>query len=145
MIKKIGILGSGFGLYGYLPSIINNKNNIYTLQKYKKFILGRGDIKNLDRSINYVRNEEVVIKKTKIIIYCKRPQDQNNFIAKNIKHLKNKRLYLEKPLGINSKESKKTFELLKKNKIHFSILYIFLYTDWFKKIFLKKKINKIYR
>lgn len=44
--KKIGILGSGFGLYGYFVALKEGKfkNTIYTLKKYKKIFIKREDL-----------------------------------------------------------------------------------------------------
>jgi len=39
------IIGSGFGLYGYLPSIIDFSKKIYLSIKYKKKVENRKDLK----------------------------------------------------------------------------------------------------
>ena len=58
MNKKIGILGGGFGLYGYLPAFYNLGFDIFTLEKYSGFIKNRKDLEKLYDRINFISSEE---------------------------------------------------------------------------------------
>ena len=46
-MKKIGFLGSGFALYGYLKYFSLKKCNLYTLEKYKTIIKKRSDLNRI--------------------------------------------------------------------------------------------------
>ena len=140
--KKIGILGSGFGLYGYLVALKEGKfkNPILTLSKYKKLFLKRKDLTKYQNSVFFCKNEKELIKKSHYLIFAKRPIDQENFVKK-ISSL-NKELFLEKPIATTPKKSLKLIKLLYKKKIKFKIGFLFYYLKWFQKI-IKLKNKKI--
>ena len=62
---KYLILGSGFGLYGYLPAVLSKKNNtVYLEKKYKKIINSRKELTIYKNKIvwiqNYLSNLEII-------------------------------------------------------------------------------------
>ena len=81
-MKNFGILGGGFGLYGYLPAAFNNGFNILTLEKYKDFILSRADIKQFFNKIQFYKKDQEVINKSNILVIARRPGDQQKIIKK---------------------------------------------------------------
>ena len=48
------ILGSGFGLYGYLPAIYKISKNIFLNTKYEKKIKNRAELKKFLKKNNLV-------------------------------------------------------------------------------------------
>lgn len=142
--KKIGILGSGFGLYGYFVALKegNFKNAIYTLSKYKRLFIKRKDLLKYYKTIFFCKNEKELIKKSDYIIFARRPKDQENFIKKI--SVKKKTLFLEKPIASTPNNSLKLVKKLYKKKIKFKVGFLFYYLSWFQKIIkLKKKQIKI--
>lgn len=138
--KKIGILGSGFGLYGYFVALKEGKfkNTIYTLKKYKKIFIKRKDLAKYSNTIFFCKNEKELIKKSDYLIFAKRPLEQENFVKK-ISNIK-KELFLEKPIASTPEKSLKIINSLIKKKTKFKIGFLFYYLDWFQKIIkLKKK------
>lgn len=127
---SFAILGSGFGYYGYLKTIL----------KYKKFKIIIQ--KNRAHKIQNISNKKKIKLETykniinlfRYIIIAKRPIDQRKIIEDVIQINRNKVLFLEKPLCENPKKSLKILNLLIKYKISFRINYIFLYTNWFKQL-----------
>ena len=143
MIKKVGILGSGFGLYGYLPCFLNNKHKVYTLLRYKKKILYRKDLRKYEKKINFVSNTNELLHISDIIVIAKRPSDQEYLVKKIIKKkLFSKEYIFEKPFCSSPLKSIRYFNLLIKRKVKFRIGYLFFYTEFFKK-FLKNKNKNI--
>ena len=106
-MRIVGIFGGGFGLYGYLKALYLKKYKLNTLKKYKNVIASRPDLKKINR-INFFLDEINLLKKSDIIIFARRPKDQENFInkliANNLK-IKNKLFYFEKPFCSNLKKS----------------------------------------
>ena len=112
---SFGIIGGGFGVYGWLQAILNNKSKkIITLEKYKNAILKKINLKK--KKIFFKQNVEDIIIDSNIIIIAKRPNDQFDIIKKNIKILKNKHLILEKPIASKQKKFNK-YSLQKQHKI----------------------------
>ncbi len=139
--KTIGILGSGFGLYGYLVALreAKLKNKIYTLLKYKKLFIKRNDLAKHYKNVFFCNNEKEIIKRSYYLIFAKRPLDQEKFIKKILKL--NKNLFLEKPLASTPEKSLKLIKILIKKKIKFKIGFLFYYLNWFQKLIKSKKKN----
>ena len=94
------ILGSGFGLYGYLPAVLSKKSNIVYLEnKYKKIINSRKDLNIYKNKIIWIQNSLNILKIIDYLIIAKRPSDQVKIIKKII-NKKNtlKKIFLENQL-----------------------------------------------
>lgn len=144
--KKIfGILGGGFGLYGYLVALknINKKNKIITLEKYRNFISKRKDLKKYKDEITFVASQRQLIKNSTHIVFAKRPLDQKIFLTKFIKKKIKKTLFLEKPIAENPKNSLTILRQLIKNKINFKIGFLFFYQEWFNLLLNSNQNQKI--
>ena len=136
---KIGILGSGFGIYGWLVAIKKNSNNeILTFKKYKKIIELRKDTKKYGKKIKYFNDENEILYNSDKIVIAKTPFEQERIVKKIIKLRLKKKLYLEKPLASDPTKSIAILKLLKKNRIPFAMSLPFQKTPWFR--ILQKKI-----
>ena len=74
------ILGSGFGLYGYLPAINKISKKIFIPEKYKDFFFSRNDLKKYKNKIVWFKNINKILNKIQILIIAKRPSDQGKII-----------------------------------------------------------------
>ena len=84
MESNWGIVGSGFGLYGYLPALMKLDRNVCTLLRYKERILSRDDIKHYLPELNLVDSYKDLIEFSDVIILAQRPVDQYLFCTENI-------------------------------------------------------------
>ena len=75
MNKKVGILGGGFGLYGYLPAFANLGYEIFTLKRYERFIKKRADLTKYIKDINFLKEEDL-ISKVDCISISRNPENQ---------------------------------------------------------------------
>ena len=134
------ILGSGFGLYGYLPSVAFYSKKIFLDKKYKNKFQERNILKKLEKKIYWYDTLKKITKEIDYLIIAKNPLSQFDSLKKVLK-LKKKlnHVFLEKPIHINPKKSLNVIHFLKKNCIKFSVGFIFEYLNWF--IYLKKKKN----
>ena len=78
MNKKVGILGGGFGLYGYLPAFANLDFEIFTLEKYERFIRKRADLTKYIKDINFLKEEDL-LSKVDCISISRNPENQYKF------------------------------------------------------------------
>ena len=132
------ILGSGFGLYGYLPSVVFYSKKIFLDKKYKNKFQKRNILKKLEKKISWYDTLEKIIKDIDYLIIAKNPLSQFVFLKKILKFKKKlNHVFLEKPIHINPKKSLNVIHFLKKKNIKFSVGAIFEYLNWF--IYLKKK------
>ena len=132
MIKKVGILGGGFGLYGYLPAFANLEYEIFTLSKYESFVKKRADLNKYIKDINFLKEEDLV-NKVNYVCIARNPESQYEFIV-NYKNFEFNHLYLEKPIAHNPAAYKKCLENLEIQKTKFSVFYSLTYMDWYSNI-----------
>jgi len=141
-LKNFGILGGGFGLYGYLPAGFNNGLNILTLEKYQDFILSRADIKHFFNKIQFYKRNEEVIDKSDILVIARRPADQEEIINK----INNgKDLILEKPIAQTHNVASEIINKLTQKGFNYRIGFTFLETTWYRELkkFYKTNIANV--
>ena len=134
------IIGSGFGLYGYLPAITNYSKKIYLNIEYKKFFSKRKELTKYTSKIIWYKDQKKIIKYIDYLIIAQRPQDQFRLVKKLAKtQNKIKHFFLEKPIGINPNKSKLFINFLNKKKINYSFGFTLSYLNWYKIIKANKK------
>ena len=71
----IGILGSGFGLYGYLPAVCQYYPNksILLIKKAKLILNSRSELHNYQKNIIWKENFEDLIKSSDFLIVAYPP------------------------------------------------------------------------
>tara|TARA_B100001063_G_scaffold246380_1_gene285260 strand:+ start:79 stop:1047 length:969 start_codon:yes stop_codon:yes gene_type:complete len=126
---NVAIVGSNFGLRGYLPAInkINNLNiKIICSRKINKV-----PIKNLKKFKHETNWKNVFKKEIDLIILAVPPKIQEKIILFNLKH--RKKLIFEKPISPKYSTSKRIVEKLKIKKIKTEINLTFLSHPLFQK------------
>lgn len=133
MKNNIGILGGGFGLYGYLPAFLNQGYEIYTLEKYKETLKNREDICHFANKVTFLSNEKELIKNVNNLVIARNPKSQYETLKKyDITKLDF--LFLEKPLARNLEEYKELINLLNIKNKNYAIFYSLTYLDWYKSL-----------
>ena len=132
--EKWMIIGYKFGIYGYLPSLINcGYNNIFINQQGKDYISNLPKLKHLTKHIETIKDYESKENIIKNIILAIPPCEQNIVIKSKLNLNQVKNLILEKPLAASPKEASILLDYLNYKKINYKINYSFLYTNWFPK------------
>lgn len=134
MSKCCLILGSGFGLYGYLPAACECGYNILLPERYKSILESRRDLNQYIDNVCLVNNDEVqkILNSVNLMIIAKRPEDQEMILDKMLKNTAfPNRIILEKPLAINPNRAVNLWNRINSvNNISFRIGYSFVYTQW---------------
>mgnify|MGYP001212670852 FL=1 len=145
MNKKVGILGGGFGLYGYLPAFANLQFEIFTLSKYENFIKKRPDLSKYIDKVNFLNEEKELIKNVDYINIARNPESQYQFLIHN-KPYSFKHLYIEKPIAHQTIAYKKCIENFETENTSFSVFYSLTYMDWYNNIIeeIQQEIDKEY-
>jgi predicted dehydrogenase len=127
----VAIVGSGFGLYGYLPALIKNCGQRVLLPKrYRDRFFSRVELKSFYDMIDWENDEYEVINAAHIVVIAQRPADQFHWVNFCLEKDNIERLILEKPLAQNPMDSYHLLDRLEKSKKHFRIGYNFRYTKW---------------
>ena len=139
---KFGVLGGGFGIYGYIPAIFNNGWDVLTLEKYRDNISERKELLKYQSAIEYAADDSSLIKRCNSLVVARDPNSQ----VRTIKSLGNFKgwIFLEKPLAPKVSQHEEMLNFLETRD--FSIAYLFPFTKWYELLVekvLKKEISKI--
>ena len=130
-MAEIGILGSGFGLYGYLPALLYSGHDVTIPGEYKTKLEGRPELAKFIDQVTFTSEQEILDTCENLVI-AKDPRSQYQLLSKN--QFDCRRLLLEKPLAPNIPQHKEMLEILESQNINFSVGYLFKFTSWWKSI-----------
>ena len=136
---RFGILGGGFGLYGYLPAAIQSGFSVSTLNRYRSFISARSELADLAHKVNFLDDESELLNGVDYLVVARDPSTQSKLLSKRSGQFK--MLFLEKPLGTDIEVHTKCLEKLIITKQNFSVGYLMPYTAWFKSLDLSGDDN----
>jgi len=138
---KIGILGGGFGLYGYMPACIQNGWEVHTLSRYKKEIFSRPELSDIVETLHFHSIESVLISEVDSLVCARNPESQIKLVS-TVQGFRG-HLYLEKPLAPTIELHEEALKMLELGSLQFSVGYLFPYTEWYKEIVSAYKGNQI--
>lgn len=131
----LGILGSGFGLYGYLPAAVHAGHSKILLPiQYKDKIKSRGDLNGYGSSINWVESDLQVIRRAETIIVARRPSDQSALIPRLTCQENIKTIILEKPLSPTPACTFDLLDMIESSNKKYTAGFIFRYLPWAHKL-----------
>jgi len=138
---KIGILGGGFGIYGYSPAIYKLEHQVITLEKYKKSYLDRIELNYLANSITFVEDENAVFTHSEALVLARIPSSVIALKEQIMDYPGH--LFLEKPLGASADQQESIISLLKHREGSFSVAYLARFTPWYQKIRNQVSANEV--
>jgi hypothetical protein len=131
----IGILGSGFGLYGYVPALIDVcHKSIILPERYFTRFNEREELKQFNNKIEWAKDEVELLKYASGVVLALSPIKQSELIPKCLVRGNIKFILLEKPLAVNPSFSTYILNDLIRSRKKFRLSYIFRYTHWGKKL-----------
>lgn len=127
----LGILGGGFGLYGYLPAAMIHSNEPVMLpRRYKSIIESRNELLKFLNKIVWMNSEDDLLVAVDNLIISRRPIDQELLISKCLEHENIKRIFLEKPLASSPIKAQEMLAKLASNNKICSFGFTFRFTNW---------------
>ena len=128
---NVGILGSGFGLYGYLPSLLSIGSVRVVLPRgYAPRVLCRDDIRSLGPQIDWVDDERELLASCDALVVSRRPEDQASKLAEVLAHPRIRALAIEKPIAPTPVLASAMLDLLETAGLRFRIGFTFRHTPW---------------
>ena len=125
----VGILGSGFGLYGYLPALCGVNLTPILLEKTKEIFAIKVELQPFLHKILFLESEKELVAHSRRLIIARKPEQQADLLLHNNGFAGIEHLYLEKPLT-PSLITRSTIIRILGNR-SYSIAYLFFYTNWF--------------
>jgi predicted dehydrogenase len=130
-MSAVGIVGSGFGLYGYLPALVEvGKKNVILPGRYKDKFLARSELKIYADYINWVSDDGDMFEMADTIVLALPPEYQLDLVKKLLRYNNIRNLLLEKPLAVSPDKSSMLIDELEICNKKFRIGYNFRFTNW---------------
>jgi predicted dehydrogenase len=131
----IAILGSGFGLYGYLPALVKGCGQRVVLsERHREPFALRPELAPFADDIVWERDEANALDRAEGAVLALQPSDQSEWIPRCLERPNLKRILVEKPLATSPEAARASLEdLIRSGKI-IRVGYTFRYTDWAEKM-----------
>jgi predicted dehydrogenase len=130
-MSAVGIVGSGFGLYGYLPALVEvGKKNVILPGRYKDKFLARSELKIYADYIHWVSYDGDMFEMADTVVLALPPLYQLDLVKKLLPYNNIRNLLLEKPLAVSPDKSSMLIDKLEICNKKFRIGYNFRFTSW---------------
>ena len=127
----IAILGSGFGLYGYLPAFAQARaEDIILPERYRARFAARAELARFADRVRWSADEMGALQRATTVVLAKRPADQVSLVPQSLALPNIQRLLLEKPLAPTPDAAETLFDRLTSSGRTFRIGYTFRGTAW---------------
>ena len=135
----LGILGGGFGLYGYLPAAVDSGiNDVLLLTKYRKIVENRRELKKYQTNIAWLDSDQKLINLASTLVIARRPSDQLMLIPKLVTQGNLETIILEKPIAPTPESALRILETIEQSNKRCLAGFILRYLPWF--LDLKEKL-----
>jgi hypothetical protein len=137
----IGILGGGFGLYGYLPAASASvAGPILMPDRYREKFRCKPELESFSERVRWVDSDQAVIETATLLIVSKRPGDQFRLLPNLLAQSNIETIILEKPLAISPKDAQRMQELIGASDKKCNVGFIFRFLPW-AKLIRKRLLN----
>ena len=125
------IIGSGFGLYGYLPALIESLGGPVVLPRtYEEKVSARPELAKYRNAIRWVADPEAALAAASGVIVATTPSRQPELVGRCLRLPSLEFLVLEKPLAPTPAMAAGVLDSLKRSGKRFRIGYTLLHTAW---------------
>ena len=131
-MRRYAILGSGFGLYGYLPAAAGlTAQPVVTLERYRPVFERRSDVAAYLHRVEFVEDVEACAAAADTLIVAQRPTDQQALIPRLLSRPSALRsLVLEKPLAPTPGQADILLQRLRESGLNLRIGFTFAHAPW---------------
>jgi predicted dehydrogenase len=135
------IVGSGFGLYGYLPVLVEGLGVPVLLPRsYQPKLLARPELHRYLEAIRWASDADAALSAASGVVIATRPSVQPRIVADCCRRPALGMLVLEKPLAVDPHAADEVLDHLRRSGKAFRIGYTFLETDWGRDLISRKEL-----
>ncbi len=127
---NVGIFGSGFGLYGYMPAVLALGYVPLMPVRYRDKLLSRHELCQFDSSVSWVKDETELFGHSDALIVALQPSLQVAVVRSSLAYPNIKRYLLEKPIGPTPTEAIELMQTLRVNGKNVQAGFNFRHTPW---------------
>ncbi|MBI4514595.1 MAG: hypothetical protein HY699_02105 [Deltaproteobacteria bacterium] len=136
------IVGSGFGLYGYLPALVDGLGLPVLLPRsYEPKVLARPELRGYLDAIRWAPDAEAALAAASGVVIATRPAVQRQIVAECSRRPALGTLVLEKPLAVHPRAADEILDQLRRSGKAFRLGYTFLETDWARSLIERKELG----
>jgi predicted dehydrogenase len=129
------IIGSGFGLYGYLPAIVNGKDKTVVLPcAYESKVRARTELAFTLPHIRWVDDEITALSMASTVVIAVPPQRQFELVSRCLTLPLIEKFVLEKPLAVTPALAAELVSNLDLAKKRYRVAYTLLNTTWHQRL-----------
>jgi predicted dehydrogenase len=126
-----GIIGAGFGLYGYFPAVVKTEGKAALLEEAREIFTSRPELQKYKENIHWYDDVDSILSAIDKLIVCVPPKIQEGYFDKIIGSINISNVIFEKPIASTPELSHEIISRLLDTTKTFRIGYTFLYTEWF--------------
>lgn len=125
------IIGSGFGLYGYLPALLTYLNEEIVLPiNYQEKIISRPELASMLYKVRWVDDRDQALAIADTVILAIPPSKQSDTVSHCLSLSTIKRFVLEKPMASEPIGAAKLHNKLVERNVDFSVAYTLAHASW---------------
>lgn len=130
-MSEIAILGSGFGLYGYLPALVKHcGQRVVIPERYRAKFMARNELADCARQVRWVADEQAALTCASGAVLALCPAQQTRWLGECIQQAQLEFLILEKPLATDPGTALTWLNRLRDSGKTIRIAYLFRYLAW---------------
>jgi predicted dehydrogenase len=130
----VAILGAGFGLYGYLPAVVECGERPVLPEAYRTRLAARLDVRELAGAVEWASDEAAALRGADAVIVARRPVDHQRWVERWADSNDLRRCLIEKPLAVTPVQAERILATLRGAAQVVRIGYTFRYTPWGKSL-----------
>ena len=128
---KFAVLGSGFGLYGYVPALISGCNQqVYLPERYRTRLRERVDVRPFEDVIRWRADDAAILQEVDAVVIARRPRDQEQLIHRYLGAPNLRAFVLEKPIGTTPASALEVLDTLEAAGKSYRVAYVFRHLPW---------------
>jgi len=125
------IIGSGFGLYGYLPALCEGPGDTIILpERYREQVFARPELCDYLTHISWAKDEEDAWSQAHAAVVATCPERQQEIVLQLLNHPMLEKIVLEKPVAVSPEKAAAILAALKQEDKSCRVDYSFLNTAW---------------
>jgi predicted dehydrogenase len=124
----IAVFGSGFGLYGHLPAVVELGRDVCVPARYRQAFDGRAELMAYRSAIHFVDDEAALLSNADLAVLARRPADNEALAHRAIPRAI--QLVIEKPPAPTPQAALSLDSALSAAGVRHSTPYLFAYCDW---------------
>lgn len=125
------VVGSGFGLYGYVPALLHAFGEPVILPAaYRERLEARGDLRGYASSIRWVADAPAALAQATGVVLATVPAEQPGWVARCCEATNIERIVVEKPLAVDPSAAQAVLDRLQRSGKRYRVGYTLLHAAW---------------